>query len=80
MAANLKPNNPADDCFQITPNDGVDIAPARSLMIGASGTLKITTAAGNTVTLSNVPAGLFPVSVTRVWSTGTTAAGIVGIV
>lgn len=71
---------PADDILQVTPADGADIAAgSRALVIGTAGALKITTAAGNTVTLTGVPAGVLPVKVTRVWATGTTAANIAAL-
>lgn len=68
------------DAFPITPSDSVDLAQAvRCLIVTGAGNIKVTTAAGNSVVLA-VPVGYLPLQVTRVWSTGTTATGIGGIV
>lgn len=68
--------------FDITPNDATDLAiTADELRIGSAGNVKITTSAGDTVTVPNVAAGDFiTCGVTRVWATGTTATGITGFV
>ncbi len=68
---------PAYKAAAVTPSDSTDLAEdARFLYVGVAGHVKVTTAGGSTVTFSNVPVGFFPVRVTRVWSTGTTATGI----
>lgn len=72
------------DGFAVTPNDGADLPAAgvRALLIGASGTLKVNTLEGGTSnprTYPNVPVGLFPIAVTKVFSTGTSASGIIAI-
>jgi hypothetical protein len=70
----------ADDCFPITPNDGADLAvTVRGLIVATAGAVKITNAAGNTVTLT-LPAGQFSLGIKRVWSSGTTATGLTGLV
>ena len=53
--------------------------PFRSLWVGGAGNVKVTALDGSTNTLTNVPVGILPISVLMVWSTGTTATGIVGI-
>ena len=75
--------NPGTDCLPVTPSDSVDIvtpngAPVRALLIAVGGTLQVTTRAGNTRALT-VGAGIFPVGVTRVWSTNTAATGITAV-
>lgn len=72
--------SPADDYFSITPSDSADLAVMpRALAIASGGTLKVTKPNGNTDTLT-VPAGVLPIRVRRVWSTGTSASGISGLV
>lgn len=64
----------------VTPNDSADLTYAtRALVIGTAGDLKVTTVGGDTVTLTNVPAGVLPLRVVRVFNTGTTAADIAAI-
>lgn len=56
--------------------------PFYALYVGvAGGAIKLTTMAGNDVTLTAVPLGILKVACTRVWSTGTTttAALIIGL-
>ena len=69
-----------DDTFPITPSNTVDLTVPAELMIGTAGALKVITLKGNTVTLTSVPAGRFPVIVTRVFATGTAATNISGLV
>lgn len=76
--------DPAIDIVPITPNDSADISTvsvsgetrkSRALYIGTGGAIKVTTANGNDRTVT-VPAGILPVQVVRVWSTGTSASNI----
>ncbi len=77
--ANIYPNDPAQDAFAVTPSDTGGIS-ARALYIGVSGDVKIDTAAGSAITFSNAVGGtILPIRATRVYSTGTTATGIVGL-
>jgi hypothetical protein len=72
----------AQDCEVITPADS-DLAngATRLIMVGTSGTLRVTMAGSGRVV--NLPAAVVtngwsaPISVTRIHSTGTTAADIV---
>lgn len=67
---------PAENIAAVTPNDSTDIAAnCRGLLCGVAGDCKVTTQAGNAVTIP-LQAGYNPIRVTRVWSTGTTATGI----
>ncbi len=68
------------DAFAITPNDSTDIKTTRAIYVGGSGNLKVDMAYGTTVTFNNLTAGtILPVQVTRVYSTGTTATLLVGM-
>lgn len=76
----LQVSNPADDAFPVSTSDTVDLPVApRFLSVSGAGNLKVTTRAGNTVTIA-VPAGTVMLGVTRVWATGTTATGITAYV
>jgi hypothetical protein len=51
----------------------------RSLYIGVTGDVKVTMGNGDVATFTNVAVGVLPVSCKQVWSTGTTASGIVAL-
>lgn len=71
---------PATDAFSVTPNDSTNLTIwAVALYIGGTGDVKVDTVNGTTVTFSSVPVGILPVQVKRVYSTGTTATNIVGL-
>ena len=74
----------------VTPSNTTDIPSVSSqdgsgnngcvLYIGGAGTLKVTTVGGDEITFSGVLAGtFFPVQVTRVWATGTSATNIIAL-
>lgn len=68
----------ATNAVAITPSDSADVTtvPSRGIYVGVAGNLRVTLADmadGAYVTLSNVPVGIHPLQVKRVWSTGTTA-------
>lgn len=73
-------DSPGSHIALVTPNDSTDLVKAsRGLLIGGSGTLKVTTVGGETITIpaTCVPAGgVLPLRVARVWATGTTATDI----
>lgn len=76
-------SDPINRAFAVTPDDSNDLAVTNvRLYIGTSGSLKVTLTprnsalSGDTVTFTNVPVGWFPICVSRVWSTGTNASGI----
>lgn len=62
----------------ITPSDSVDLTfVTTGIWVGTGGAVRLTTATGQTVTLTSVPGGAFlPVQATRVHSTGTTASNM----
>jgi hypothetical protein len=75
------PDSCARIALAVSPADSDLSAPVRALYVGTGGNLRVTTTAGNDVTFANVATGsLLPVSVRRVWTTGTTATNIVGLV
>lgn len=68
---------PAAEAETITVSDGTDDPNGafRSLWVGAAGSVKVTTIAGNTATFVGATAGsVLPIAVTRIWSTGTTVS------
>jgi hypothetical protein len=74
--------SPARNAAAVTPSDTENLTTSvRALYIGGgSGVLKVDTVGGQTVTFAGVPVGfVLPVSVQRVYVTGTTATNIVGI-
>lgn len=75
------PDSCAVNCIAITPADSDLVAPVRALYIGGSGNIKINDTGGGAVTFYGVVAGtILPVMARRVWSTGTTATNIVGLI
>jgi hypothetical protein len=75
--------NPATDAQLVTPSDSADLAGGlcRALYIAVGGTLKVTVVKGSdradrTIT---VGAGVLPLQVIRVWSTGTSASSIAAL-
>ncbi len=72
---------PAKHAFRIAPNDGVDlIAPTRGIYVGVLGNLHVRMVDGSDETFENIAAGVIhPLSVIRVFATGTDATGIRGV-
>lgn len=73
--------SPCYHVANVTPSDSVDLTNAsRALAIGSAGAIKVTTLGGETLV---IPTGVFsvgimyPIRVTRVWSTSTGAGSIV---
>lgn len=65
--------------FNFTANDSADLAyETRWLIVGVAGNVQLTDPEGNTGTFA-LPAGVFPIRAQRIWSTSTTATGLVGI-
>jgi hypothetical protein len=69
----------AADAVAVTTSDVTVIPVTRSLYIGTGGTVVVRMARGTTATFTNVAAGIFPVQVDQVLSTGTTASGILAL-
>jgi hypothetical protein len=71
--------SPAEDAKTVTPSDSVDLPDGvcKSFGVGVAGDVKVTTAKGTTLVIPGVPAGPYPLKCSRIWSTSTTATGIV---
>lgn len=69
-----------ENAFPTGTNDTVDIRVTQAIYVGATGTLRVTMFGGQIVTFNGVQAGqVLPISVIRVWTTGTTATGVIGL-
>lgn len=73
-------SDPAAGVFPITPDDAADL-PKTTLGINVAthGTLRVTMLDGSTGVLTVAPGQSFPIRVRRVWQSGTTATGILGL-
>lgn len=73
--------SPAASVFAITANDAVDLQQqTRAIYVGQGGNVTLTTASGQTATFVNVADGsILPLRVQRIYQTGTTATGLVGL-
>lgn len=71
----------AEDAAAVTPNDSTDLTfTSRAIYVGGGGDLKVNLSDGTTVTFASIAAGIIhPIRVKRVFSTGTTATGILAI-
>lgn len=75
-----RPSDPAITVFDITPDDGADLAHVTSaLNVATPGTVRVTTLDGSVADLSIHPGQAFPLRARRVWQTGTSATGIRGL-
>lgn len=64
----------------VAPSDTTDLnVVTRALNVAQSGIVRVTTQSGDTGDIFIVAGVAFPVRVVRVWSTETTATGIVGL-
>lgn len=81
MALKSNNPNPATRSADVVPSDTAPLdEPARSLWIGNGGTLVVMLTDDATQrTFVNVAPGVFPVSVKKVFASGTTASGIVAL-
>lgn len=73
--------SPAEAAEAITPSDSTALARVtRAIWVGGAGDLRVTLLGGMTVTLAGAAAGMvYPLRVTQVLATGTTATGLVGL-
>lgn len=70
-----------EDAVAITASDSVadPAGPFAGFFTGSGGNVKVQTRSG-AVTLTSLPAGVIvPLWVSRIWSTGTTATGVLGM-
>ena len=74
------PAYPATALGEITPDDATDLAEVTiALNVATPGTVRVTTEGGDTGDVTIAPGLAFPIRVTRVWATGTSATGIRGL-
>lgn len=65
------------DAASVTPSDSADLANySQAIRANTSGTIKITTAADNPVTLNFLAGETRYIIAKRIWATGTTCTGI----
>lgn len=80
MSATLHMITPAESASAITPSDSARFAPTKGVFVGASGDLHVLMANGDEVTFADVAGGVVhPLSVTRIYSTDTTATDIIAL-
>lgn len=71
---------PAEGASAVTPNDSGNLIPTKGLYIGGTGNVTVRMANGDdNILFASAPAGILYISVTRVYSTGTAATGIVAL-
>lgn len=73
---------PAASAVAITPSDSVDLeTPTRGLYVGAAGNVKVDMVDnGTAIVFTGLAAGVIhPIRCKRVYSTGTSATGLVGV-
>ena len=72
--------SPAAHAFVVSPDDGADLpTTTRGVSVAAAGLVRVTMLGGETVEIYIAAGVPFPLRVVRVWATGTTATGIVGL-
>lgn len=79
---NDSPMAPSENCFPITPQDGVDLPTAtKGIYVGTGGTVTLLSLRGEApVTFVNVPDGsVLDVRARVVMATGTTASNLIGL-
>jgi len=69
----------AHGAVAITLSDTVVIPTTRAIYVGTSGNIRVQTADGQDVTFANVPVGVFPLQVEKVYSTSTTASDLIAL-
>jgi hypothetical protein len=73
-------DTPSTTVFSVTPDDANDLSwVTTALNVATHGIIRVTMQDGSIGDLTVQPGQLFPVRVTRVWESGTTATGIVGL-
>lgn len=84
MASSILPygNNVARDVAVVTLSDSTDltVSPCGGFICGTAGNVKVTTAEGTTAILYGLLAGVvYPIRITRFWSTSTTATNLTAL-
>ena len=73
-------SSPADNAAAVTPHDDNDLSyVTRGIMVGVAGNIVVNMQGGQTTTIAVIPGTIYPLRVTRVKATSTTATGIVAI-
>ena len=71
-------SSPITGAVAVTPSDSTDLDEITlNLYVSVAGAVKATMFDGTVITYANLTAGRHPLRVKRVWSTGTTATGLV---
>lgn len=72
---------PADDAYMITPNDSANLAtPVRAIRVAVAGDVRILSALGEDRTLTMLAGETLKCGALKVFSTGTTATGLLGYI
>lgn len=79
MANTVLESGPAVRAVAVTPNDSTELGGVVALYIGTAGTLSVICADGSQCDFGAVAAGVLPLKVRRVRSTGTGASNIVAL-
>jgi hypothetical protein len=73
-------SSPPSDLIAVAPSDSTDLAHvSRAINVATAGTVRVTTRAGTTASISVAAGIIVPIRVRRIWATGTTATGIVAL-
>jgi hypothetical protein len=72
---------PARNAVAVTPNDGTDLTNvSRGIIAGSTGNISVNmSGSGSAVVIAVVAGQLYPIAVSRILATGTSATGIVAI-
>ena len=75
-------SSPVEGGFDVTPSDGIDLpTTTRAVMVTGAGALAVILKNGDAITLPGLTPGvIYPIRVTQVAATGTTATGIKGLI
>lgn len=69
--------SPATNLYAATPDDNADLSVAsRALNVSTSGTVRVTTVAGDVATVFIAAGTAFPIRASRIWAAGTSATDI----
>lgn len=76
---------PASSAFTVSPNDTTDFLDdagqyvPRAIYVGVAGDLKVDMIDSGTVTFLNLPVGLYPFRVRKIYDTGTSASSMIAL-
>ncbi|MBC9248526.1 hypothetical protein H4P12_17835 [Paracoccus sp. 11-3] len=72
--------SPATRLAAVAPDDATDLTMvSRAIAVGTEGFVRVTTTSGSTGRIYVVPGAPFPIRVSRIWASGTTATDIVAL-